>query len=59
MTKSKDDPVLAVIAKENESLFCDADFIVEEQEARRHKIDQNVLMIMAINGQIQKQTHEV
>jgi hypothetical protein len=39
VTKSKEDPVLAVIAKENESLFCDAEFIVEEQEAKRVKID--------------------
>jgi len=50
ITKSKDDPILAELAKEDESLFCDSDFLVDDEPPKRVKIDDQVIMLQVLNG---------
>lgn len=39
ITLSKEDPILSELAKENESLFCDPDFVVEDDKFNRERVE--------------------
>lgn len=56
VSKSSEDPELAEIAKQNESVFGDPDFIFEDDPPKRVTIKTQAQMVQVINGNKQNES---
>lgn len=57
ITTAKEHPILSVLAKEEEGVFDDPDFRMEQQQPRMIKITSQVMMQKVLDGKVDRQSN--